>query len=130
MPGHTLNSMWGRQIADRLFVGFHMWFGSIDSAQSFGIAALCCRRIDDANYRRTITSSGCECARPCALQRRDRLVLLYARPFARLPSTIQPHAFVPQSAPAAPVRIWKLRHALLAGEPNGRRLPASLTVWF
>jgi hypothetical protein len=85
---------------------------------------------DEANYRRTITSSGCEFARPCAPRRRDRLVLLYAQLFARLPSMIQPHAFVLQSVPAAPAQIWKLRHALLAGEPNGRRLHASLTVWF
>src|SRR5437870_3955035 len=128
MPGHTLNSMWGRQIADRLFVGFHMWFGSIDSAQSFGVAALCCRRIDDATYRRTITSCGCECARPCALQRRVRLVLFYARLFAQLPSKIQPHAFELQSEPAAPAQFWKLHCVPLRGEPNERPLPVSPTV--
>src|SRR5436190_12838375 len=78
--------------------------------------------------RRTITSSGCECARPCALQRRVRLILLYARLFAQLPSKIQPRAFELQSAPAAPARFWKRHCVPLGGEPNERRLPASLTV--
>src|SRR5438067_941697 len=73
--------------------------------------------------------SDCGCAPPCAPLLCDRLVLLYARLSARLPSKIQFRVFVLLSAPAWPVLVLMQRHGPLGEEPNERRLHASPTVF-